>query len=363
MTEKTLAEQLEKIDVTENLSACPIDFSKSKVANPRESTEQKVYKSNGVNSNFNQRQKFAEEQGPQFNLKFTDGTLPVTPQRYRLIWSKHCPWATRIAIAIDLLGLDQVISKGVVDPLRPAGVVGDWFFTLDPDNEDPVLHVKSLSENYLKADPNYKKRTTVPALVDIKTGKVVNNNYNTLINELTLAWRDYQAKDAPDLYPEALRSDIDALNKILYADVNAAVNEAGLARSQADYEKYYNRVFDRLDWLEQRLSQQRYLFGNQITDSDIRLYVTLSRFDLVFYQKYYVNKKKLVEYPNLWNYTKDLYSIPAFKNNTDFESMKQRFYQVDHTPQSDLVRIIPAGPDLTIWEAPNDRDRFTETNE
>lgn len=357
-TSSDLQTELDKIDVTEKLSACPIDFSKSRTANPRVNSTQKEYNSGVAKSNFNRREKFQEEQGPQFNLKFTDGTLPVEPGRYRLIWSKHCPWATRIAIAIDLLGLGDVISNGVVDPLRPAGVVGDWFFTLDPNEEDPILHTKSLSENYRKADPNYELRTTVPALVDIQTGKVVNNNYNDLIDELSLAWTAFQSKDAPDLYPAALRTDIDALNKILYSDVNAAVNEAGLARSQADYEKYYDRVFDRLDWLEERLSHHRFLFGNQITDTDIRLYVTLARFDLVFYQKYYVNKKRLVDYPNLWNYTKDLYTIPAFKNNTDFDSMKKRFYQVDHTPQTDLLRIIPKGPDLAIWNAPNDRNRF-----
>lgn len=355
--ETSLQEELAKVDVVEEMCACPIDFSKSRVANPRQGVTQKEY--NGVaTSNFNVRQKFEKTQAPQFTKKFTDGTLPVEPGRYRLIWSRHCPWANRIAIAIDLLGLDKVISKGVVDPLRPAGVVGDWFFTLDDGDVDPVLKTKSLSESYRKADPNYELRTTVPALVGIQTGEVVNNDYNVLINELALAWQKYQSKDAPDLYPKDLQEDIDVLNQILFADVNTAVNEAGQARSQADYEKYYNQVFDRLDWLEERLSHQRYLFGNQITDTDIRLYVTLARFDLVFYQKYYVNKKRLVDYPNLWNYTKDLYSIPAFGNNTDFDSMKKRFFQVDHTPFEDLPRIIPAGPDLAIWTSPNDRDRF-----
>ena len=353
-----LQKELSKIDVNEKLSACPIDFSKSRVANPRAGQKQKNYQNKVASSNFNERKKFEDYQSPQFNQLFSDGSLPVEKNRYRLIWSKHCPWATRIAIAIDLLGLDKVISKGAVDPLRPAGVIGDWFFTLNQDDEDPILHTKSLSESYLKADSEYKLRTTVPALVDVKTGKVVNNDYNTLIDELAIAWKKYQNKNAPDLYPENIRIDIDALNKIIYTDINAAVNEAGLARSQADYEKYYNRVFDRLDWLEERLSQQRYLFGSAITDTDVRLFATLSRFDIVFYQKYYVNKKRLVDYPNLWNYSKDLYAIPAFRNNTDFDAIKKRFYQVDHTPQNDLTRIIPKGPDLSIWEEPNDRQKF-----
>lgn len=356
--EAALQEELSKIDVNEKLSACPIDFSKSRVANPRAGQKQKNYQSETITSNFNERGKFRDYQSPYFNALFSDGTLPIEANRYRLIWSKHCPWANRIAIAIDLLGLDNVISKGVVDPLRPAGVVGDWFFTLDENNEDPILHTKSLSESYLKADPTYKLRTTVPALVDVKTGKVVNNNYNTLIDEFASAWKTFQAENAPDLYPKAIRADIDALNQIIYTDINTAVNEAGLARSQDDYEKYYNRVFNRLDWLEERLAHQRYLFGSAIVDTDIRLFVTLSRFDIVFYQKYYVNKKRLIDYPNLWNYAKDLYSNPAFKNNTDFDAIKKRFYQVDHTPQNDLTRIIPKGPDLSIWEEPNDRQKF-----
>lgn len=357
--ENDLKHELSKITVPKEINACPIDFSQSRAANPRAHQKQKDY-FGPVPSNFNQRAIFAADQGPHFTAKFGDGTseLQVEANRYRLIWSKHCPWATRIAIAIDLLGLDDVISKGVVDPLRPAGVVGDWFFTLDDGNVDPVLKVHSLAESYKKADPSYSLRVTVPALVDIRTGKVVNNDYDNLTNDLEVAWKKFHKAGAPDLYPEELRPDIDALNQIILADVNNAVNTAGLARSQEDYEHSYDQVFNRLDWLEERLSKHRFLFGNQLTDTDIRLYVTLARFDLVFYQKYYVNKKRLIDYPNLWNYTKDLYSIPAFKSNTDFDSMKKRFFQVDHTPLSDLPRIIPKGPDLAIWEKPNDRDRF-----
>ncbi|MFT8312103.1 MAG: hypothetical protein ABF629_13150 [Sporolactobacillus sp.] len=128
--EKELKDELSTITVSEKMNACPIDFSHSRAANPRANQKQKDYK--GVApSNFNQRARFAADQAPQFTARFGEGAgeLPVEADRYRLVWSKHCPWATRIAIAIDLLGLDNVISKGVVDPLRPAGVVGDWFFT------------------------------------------------------------------------------------------------------------------------------------------------------------------------------------------------------------------------------------------
>lgn len=351
-----IAAEWKKVTVKKAMNPCPIDFSEFHSSNPRAHTVQKEYDGQD-HSNFNRRQKYADDEEPQFTTPFGEGPgfLPVEAGRYRLIWSRHCPWAHRIAIAIDLLGLDQVISKGVVDPLRPAGVVGDWFFTLDPDGVDPVLKVHSLGECYRKGNPHYDQRSTVPAIVDVTTGAVVNNDYHDLTTELETAWKKYFRPDAPDLYPEALHDDIDALNDIIYADVNLAVNLAALVTSQKDYEFYYNKVFDRLDWLEKRFSSRRYLFGDTITDPDIRLYVTLARFDLVFYQKYYVNKKRLVDYPNLWNYAKDLYSHPAFGKNTDFDSMRKRFYYVDHTPFEDFPRIVPKGPDMSIWEEPNDR--------
>lgn len=351
-----IAEAWKDITVKRAMNPCPIDFSEFHSSNPRAHTVQKEYEGQD-HSNFNRRQKYADDEEPQFTTPFGDkpGDLPVEPGRYRLVWSKHCPWANRVAIAIDLLGLDKVISKGVVDPLRPAGVVGDWFFTLDPDNVDPVLKIHSLGEAYRKGNPDYDQRSTVPAIVDVKTGAVVNNDYHDLTTEIAVAWTKYISPDAPDIYPEDQRDDIDALNDIIYADVNLAVNLAALVTTQKDYEFYYDKVFNRLDWLEKRLSTRRYLMGDTITDPDIRLFVTLSRFDLVFYQKYFVNKKRLVDYPNLWNYAKDLYSNPAFGGNTDFDSMRKRFYYVDHTPFADFPRIVPKGPDMSIWEETNDR--------
>lgn len=352
--DKDIAAERQKVEFKRAMDPCPIDFSELQTTNPRANGEQKEYEGRDA-SNFNRRKKYNDEEEPQFTASFLNGELPVEPDRYRLVWSRHCPWANRISIAIDLLGLDKVISKGVVDPLRPAGVVGDWFFTLDQDEKDPVLGVHSLGECYKKADPDFDQRATVPALVDVKTGKVVNNDYHVLDAELAIAFKDYIAKDAPDIYPEDLREDIDALNIILYADVNLAVNLAALVGTQEEYEFYYDKIFDRLDWLEERLSTRRYLMGDTITLPDIRLFVTLSRFDLVFYQKYFVNKKRLVDYPNLWNYAKDLYANPAFGNNTDFDSMRKRFYYVDHTPFADLKRIMPKGPEDSRWLEPNDR--------
>ena len=217
------------------------------------------------------------------------------------------------------------------------------------------MGIHSLGEAYRKGDPNYDARSTVPAIVDVTTGAVVNNDYHALTTELAVGFKDFVSPDTPDIYPEELRADIDALNVIIYADFNLAVNLAALVTNQKDYEYYYDRIFARLDWLEERLSKQRYLMGDTITDPDIRIFPTLARFDLVFYQKYLVNKKRLVDYPNLWNYAKDLYSNPAFGGTTDFDSMRKRFYYVDHTPFEDLPRLVPKGPDDSIWLEPNDR--------
>ena len=299
------------VEVKRAMNPCPIDFSQFQSTNPRSNGIDKEYGEGEDASNFNiARKKYDDDEEPQFTASFGSGKgqLPVEPGRYRLIWSRHCPWANRIAIAIDLLGLDKVISKGVVDPLRPAGVVGGWYFTLDKDDVDPVLKIHSLMEAYKKENPDYDQRATVPALVDVTTGAVVNNDYHDLDIQLYEGWQEYIDKDAPDIYPEELRYDIDALNDVIYADVNLAVNLAALAGTQEEYEYYYDLVFDRLDWLEERLSTRRYLMGDTITSPDIRLFVTLTRFDLVFYQKYLLNKQRLVDYPNLWNYAKDLFS-------------------------------------------------------
>lgn len=354
--DKSIEEAREEIHFTRKMNACPIDFSPFQSSNPRAIGEQKEYEGRDA-SNFNRRQKYADPEEPQFTTPFGDGEgeLPVEAGRYRLIWSRHCPWANRVSIAIDYLGLDKVISKGVVDPLRPAGVIGDWFFTLDEGDVDPVLKIHSLGEAYRKGNPNYDQRSTVPAIVDVKTRAVVNNDYHVLTTDIAMAFKKFADPSVPDIYPEDLREDIDALNEVIYADVNLAVNLAAMVNNQKDYEFYFDRIFNRLDWLEERLGRMRYLMGDTITDPDIRLFVTLQRFDLVFYQKYFVNKKRLVDYPNLWNYAKDLYSIPAFGNNTDFDSMRKRFYYVDHTPIEDLPRLVPKGPDDAIWAEPNDR--------
>jgi putative glutathione S-transferase len=223
-----------------------------------------------------------------------------------------------------------------------------------------VLGIRFLSEAYAKADPGYTGRATVPAVVDITTGKVVNNDYFKLTNYWETVWAPFHKQGAPDLYPQELRAEIDALNETLFHEVNNAVYKAGFAQSQSEYEKAYDVLFARLDHLEERLSTQRYLFGNRITDSDIRLYVTLARFDIAYHTVFKVNRNRLIDFPNLWNYAKDLYQTPGFGDTTDFDAIK-RGYHLNH--ERNPYQILALGPDLSIWNERHDRLRFSGTAE
>lgn len=291
--------------------------------------------------------------------------LPVEENRYRLIWAAPCPWSHRAVIVRKILGLENVISLGKVDPIRPVVPRIDWAFTLDDNAVDPVLGIKYLSEIYSKTNPTYSGRPTVPVVVDVKSQQVVNNDYFTLTNDLETAWLPFHKENAPDLYPAHLRNDIDQLNATIYADVNNGVYKCGFAQSQQAYEEAYDILFDRLDELEQRLSTQRFLFGNYITDADVRLYVTLARFDVAYNSVFKANKKRLVDYPNLWGYARDLYATPGFGDTTDFKAIKNHYYLSArlsaNNGQKDV--IIPKGPELSGWNSEPNRHLLSESEE
>lgn len=285
----------------------------------------------------------------RFKQHFGNDKNDLKPEagRYRLIWGEICPWSHRAAIVRHLLGLEEAISIGKVFPVRSES---GWHFQLDIDEEDPVLKIHYLAEAYIAADANYDGRATIPALIDIQTGKVVNNDYHTLTNQFEVAFKPFQKKDAPDLYPEKLRKEIDALNVILFNEVNNAVYQAGFAHSQRAYETAYDKLFQRLDWLEKRLENQRYLFGEQLTDSDVRLYVTLARFDAAYYPVFKVNRNRLIDFPNLWRYARDLYQQPAFRDTTNFESIKKGYQAGSNS--TNPYNIVAKGPDTKIWDEP-----------
>lgn len=284
-----------------------------------------------------------------FSKKFSTGELPIETNRYRLIWGRFCPWATPIATMIDYTGLDQVISKGAIYSLRHAGVNDNWFFGKG-DQKDPVLQTTSLRENFEKVDPSFTDRPTVPALVDVKTGKVVNNSSQEIMNELASSWQPYFKEGVADVLPASERTPILTLTSQIITDITSIPGQIAAVKSQSEYKKLANQYFDRLQWLDDRLAQRQFLMGDNLTVPDFWPVVSLIRFDTVFYFQSKLNQKQLTDFPNLWRYAKTCYQIPAFKQDTDFQAIKEHFYQVSDDPVDSLSRIIPLGPDESKWD-------------
>ena len=246
------------------------------------------------------------------------------------------------------------ISVGTLDPVRPAEKeTSDWAFTLDKDNVDPVLGIHYLSEIYLSTDPDYTGRPTVPCLVDLKTKKVANNDYFNLTKYFETKWTKFHKEGAPDLYPVELREEIDKFNDDLFDKLNNGVYKAGFARSQEAYNDAVINVFKKLDELEERLEHSRYMFGDKITEADVRTYVTLARFDIAYYNAFKVNLKSLKEYKNLWAYARDLYQTKGFGDTTNFDAIKKH-YHLCCVPNP--YKILPLGPNLDEWNSPHGRD-------
>jgi putative glutathione S-transferase len=277
----------------------------------------------------------------------------VEPGRYRLIAARACPWATRAIIVRRLLGLEDAISMGICGPVHDER---SWMFDLDPGGRDPILGIERLQDAYLTRDPAYDKGITVPAIVDIRTGKVVTNDFPQLTLDFSTEWKAFHRDGAPDLYPEALRDQLDEVMDVVYRDVNNGVYRCGFAGSQRAYDKAYDRLFERLDWLSERLSRQRYLVGDTITEADVRLFTTLARFDSVYYSHFKCNRSKLTELPTLWAYARDLFQTPGFGDVTDFDHIKRHYFVV----QADInpTQIVPRGPDLSGWLEPHGREEL-----
>ncbi len=276
--------------------------------------------------------------------------FPAEPGRYHLYVSLACPWAHRSIIVRRLLGLEDVISMSVVDPIRDER---GWAFREGPGySEDPVNGFAFLSEAYLATDPDYTGRYTVPCIWDRVTGRLVTNNYPDITIDFETQFGAFQRPGAPDLYPESLRAEIDAVNEVVYHDVNNGVYKSGFAASQTAYEEAVVPLFDRLDWLDQRLSQQRFLVGSTLTEADIRLFTTLVRFDAVYHGHFKCNLRRLIDYPNLWNYARDLYQRPGFGDTVDFDHIKRHYYMTHDTLNP--TRIVPLGP-IVDWNAPHNR--------
>lgn len=302
-----------------------------------------------------------QQQPNEFTTPFGDQPNQIKPEkgRYHLVWMPACPHAHKVVIVRKLLGLESVITLGQTGPYRTKR---GWQFSNNQEGKDPLTGVQFVQDFYLKANPAYNKRPTVPVIVDLTSGKVVNNDHFHLTLQLETSWQRFHKAGAPDLYPEALRESIDKWNKIIFEELNTGVYKVGFAHTQQAYEVAYDRLFDRLDQLEEHLSQTRYLLGDQITDADVRLYPTLARFDIVYYQLFKANKKRIKEYPNLWGYARDLYQQEAFGTTTDFEFIKDSYYRSPHLKKlfGNRFSILPKGPDLGEWTLPHNRENLVK---
>ena len=283
----------------------------------------------------------------------SDGTgdWPVAPGRYRLVAARACPWANRAIIVRRLLGLEDVISMGLCGPVHDKD---SWTFDLDPGGVDPVLGIPRLKDAFEAREPGYPRGITVPAMVEIASGAVVTNDFAQITLDFSTQWREFHREGAPDLYPEELRAEIDEVNRRVYAEVNNGVYRCGFAGTQEAYNAAYDRLFGALEWLTDRLRDERYLVGQTITEADVRLFTTLARFDAVYHGHFKCNRRKLSEMPVLWAYARDLFQTPGFGDTIDFTQIKAHYYVVHH--DINPTGIIPQGPDLSGWLLPHGRE-------
>ena len=273
------------------------------------------------------------------------------PDRYHLYVSNACPWAHRTLIFRKLKRLEDMITVSVVNPYMAEN---GWTFAPGPGVvADPLHQADFLHQVYTKARPDYTGRVTVPVLWDKKTGTIVSNESSEIIRMFNSAFDGIGAADG-DFYPEGLRGDIDEINAFVYDRINNGVYKAGFATTQEAYEEAVTALFGALDDLEQRLSQQRYLVGSRLTEADWRLFTTLLRFDPVYVGHFKCNIRRLIDYPNLWAYTRELYQVPGVAETVNMDHIKEHYYQSHKTINP--TGVVPQGPILDFNE-PHGRDR------
>jgi glutathionyl-hydroquinone reductase len=280
------------------------------------------------------------------------GGFAAEAGRYHLYISLACPWAHRTLIFRALKKLDDVISISITEPLY--GKTGWEFGTARSGTRDNANDKTTLAEIYLLADPHYTGRVSVPVLWDKKRRTIVNNESSEIIRMLNSAF-DAFTEVRTDYYPVALRGEIDAINDVIYPNINNGVYRAGFATTQDAYEEAARAIFATLDDIERRLSRQRYLVGGQITEADWRLFTTLVRFDAVYYGHFKCNLRRVADYPNLWNYTRDLYQAPGIAETVGIDHIKRHYYGSQR--QVNPTGIVPIGP-IIDFAAPHDRARF-----
>ncbi len=280
------------------------------------------------------------------------GGFKAEAGRYHLYISLACPWAHRTLMMRQIKGLDESIGLSIVDPiLTDKG----WGFSESVGSiPDRVNHAQYLQEIYLKADDRYTGRITVPVLWDKQTQTIVNNESREIIRMFDTEFAAI-AKADTDCYPQALRKTIDQTIDAIYMPINNGVYRSGFATSQAAYEEAVTELFQNLDRWERVLGQQRYLCGNEFTEADICMFTTLLRFDPVYHGHFKCNLKRIIDYPKLWNYLKDVYQSPGIKETCNLDHIKRHYYMSQ--TQVNPNRIVPKGP-LINFDEPHDRDRF-----
>jgi putative glutathione S-transferase len=280
-----------------------------------------------------------------------DGGFKAEPDRYHLYIASSCPWAHRAMIFRALKGLEDMITFSVVNPITH----GDGWTFHDGHGviPDPLIGATYLYEIYLQADPSYTGLVTVPTLWDKKQSTIVSNESSEIIRMFNSAFDDVGAKPG-DYYPVELRAEIDEVNELVYHAINNGVYRTGFATSDEAYKEAYDRLFDALDTIEERLLGQRYLVGERLTEADWRLFTTLVRFDLVYYGPFKCNQRRLIDYPNLWDYIRELYQVPGVSETVDPLAIKQHYYASKKMLQP--TGIVGLGPDVDFAE-PSTRGR------
>lgn len=275
------------------------------------------------------------------------------PGRYHLYVSYACPWAHRTLITRRLKKLEDVISYSSVDAYM--GADGWTFGASGDETRDPLHGATHLHQIYTRADGKFTGKVTVPVLWDKKEGTIVNNESSEIIRMLNRAF-DRHGDASVDLYPDALASEIDEVNERVYGNVNDGVYRTGFAATQEAYEEAFDRLFETLDWLEERLSERRWLVGGRMTEADIRLFTTLVRFDPVYYVHFKCNLRRIVDYPSLWGFTRDVYQQPGVRETVRLDHIKDHYYRSHDTlnPKG----IVPKGPALDL-DAPHERARLS----
>ncbi len=285
------------------------------------------------------------------------GGFKAEAGRYHLYISLACPWAHRTLIMRKIKGLEEKISLSAVHPYM--GDHGWSFHDADGVLPDPIIGAEHMHQIYAAAEPTYSGRVSVPVLWDRETATIVNNESPEIIRMFNGAFGNVGAS-GPDYYPADLAAEIDQVNDRVYTTLNNGVYRSGFATKQEAYEEAVGELFDTLDWLEDRLRRQRYVAGDRITEADWRLFPTLVRFDPVYHGHFKCNLRRIVDYPNLWGYTRELYQFPGVAETVDLYHIKHHYYGSHETVNPTL--IVPLGPDID-FNAPHGRDALLSAAE